>query len=83
MGSVFDNSINQEMKDDFARANVYTKEECKNCWAKFYCSGGCSANNYQYAGDIRKSFKLSCEMEKKRLECAIMMKAALAADDAE
>ena len=83
MGSVFDNSINQEMKDDFARANVYTKEECKNCWAKFYCSGGCNANNYQYAGDIRKSFKLSCEMEKKRLECAIMMKAALAADDAE
>lgn len=83
MGSVLDNSINQEMKDDFARANVYTKEECKNCWAKFYCSGGCNANNYQYAGDIRKSFKLSCEMEKKRLECAIMMKAALAMDEAE
>ena len=78
MGSVLDDTLNTAMKDEFARANVYTKEECKNCWAKFYCSGGCNANNFQYAGDIHKPVKLSCDMENKRLECAIMMKAALA-----
>ena len=81
MGSVLDDTLNTEMKDEFARANVYTKEECKTCWAKFYCSGGCNANNFQYAGDIHKPVKLSCDMEKKRLECAIMMKAALSAGE--
>ena len=81
MGSVLDDTLNTQMKDEFARANVYTKEECKTCWAKFYCSGGCNANNFQYAGDIHKPVKLSCDMEKKRLECAIMMKAALAAGE--
>lgn len=79
MGSVYDKSINLEMKDSFARANVYGKEECKDCWAKFYCSGGCNANNFQYAGSITKPFKIACELEKKRLECAIMIKAAEAA----
>lgn len=83
MGSVLDDTLNKQMKDEFARANVYTKEECKTCWAKFYCSGGCNANNFQYAGDIHKPVKLSCDMEKKRLECAIMMKAALAAGEEE
>lgn len=78
MGSVYDGKINIEMKNRFAKSNVYSKEECRNCWAKFYCSGGCNANNLQYAGDILKPHKLSCDMEKKRLECAIMMKAALA-----
>ncbi len=81
MGSVLDDTLNTQMKDEFARANVYTKEECKTCWAKFYCSGGCNANNFQYAGDIHKPVKISCDMEKKRLECAIMMKAALAAGE--
>lgn len=78
MGSVDDMSINHEMKRNFAKANVYAKEECKNCWAKFYCSGGCNANNLEYAGDILKPFTLACELEKKRLECAIMIQAALA-----
>ena len=78
MGSVYDGSINREMKERFARANVYSKEDCKGCWAKFYCSGGCNANNLQYAGDILKPHKVSCELERKRLECAIMIKAALA-----
>lgn len=77
MGSVYDGSINKAMKDDFAHANVYSKNDCKDCWAKFYCSGGCNANSLQYAGDIRNSHKLSCDMEKKRIECAIMIKAAL------
>lgn len=78
MGSLYDGSFDFKMKDMFARANVYGKESCKDCWAKFYCSGGCNANNLQYAGDVHKPHKLSCELEKKRLECAIMIKAAMA-----
>ena len=75
MGNIDAGTFNQDMKADFAKAHVYSKEECTKCWAKFYCSGGCNANNYQYMGDIRKAHKLSCQLEKKRLECAIMMKA--------
>ena len=66
------------MKQAYALTNVYSKEDCKDCWAKFYCSGGCAANSWQYEGNILKSHKLSCDLEKKRLECAIMMKAAMA-----
>lgn len=78
MGSVLDDSLNLEMKERFAHTTVYDKKDCQNCWAKFYCSGGCNANNMQYAGDLLNSHKLACELEKKRLECAIMIKAALA-----
>ena len=78
MGSVKDLSVDWNKKDYFAKANVYTKEECRSCWAKFYCSGGCNANSYQYAGDIHKPHRISCELEKKRLECAIMIQAAMA-----
>ena len=66
------------MKQKFAQYNIYSKKDCRNCWAKFYCSGGCNANSWQYEGDILKPHTISCELEKKRLECAIMMKAALA-----
>ena len=83
MGSVLDGTFNIPMKERFAKANVYSKSECKNCWAKFYCSGGCNANNWQYEGDILKSHGISCELEKKRLECAIMMQAAMAAAEEE
>ncbi len=75
MGNIDDGTFNYEMKADFSKAHVYSKPECRKCWAKFYCSGGCNANNYQYMGDIRNAHKLSCQLEKKRLECAIMMKA--------
>ena len=81
MGNVYEpEKFDTEMKAYFAKANVYAKEGCKDCWAKFYCSGGCNANNLEYAGDVLKPFSLSCEFEKKRLECAIMIKAALAAE---
>lgn len=83
MGNIDEGTFDQEMKADFARAHVYSKPECRECWAKFYCSGGCNANNYQYMGDIRKAHKISCQLEKKRLECAIMMKAVKMADSAE
>ena len=75
MGNIDEGTFTYEMKADFAKAHVYSKPECRKCWAKFYCSGGCNANNYQYMGDIRTAHKLSCQLEKKRLECAIMMKA--------
>lgn len=78
MGDLRDGSFREDMKKSFASANVYTKTECKNCWAKFYCSGGCNANSWQYEGDVLKSHKISCDLEKKRLECAVMIKAALA-----
>ncbi len=83
MGNVNDGSFNYDIKADFAKAHVYTKPECVKCWAKFYCSGGCNANNYLYAGDIHNSYKLACEIQKKRLECAIMMKAIQMMDTAE
>lgn len=81
MGDLNDGSFNMDMKLQFAKSNVYSKHDCKNCWAKFYCSGGCNANSWQYEGDILKSHKISCDLEKKRLECAIMIKAALAAEE--
>ncbi|MBO7474969.1 MAG: thioether cross-link-forming SCIFF peptide maturase [Ruminococcus sp.] len=83
MGNIDEGTFDQEMKADFAKAHVYSKPDCRECWAKFYCSGGCNANNYQYMGDIRTAHKISCQLEKKRLECAIMMKAVRMADSAE
>lgn len=77
MGSVLSDTLDAGIKERFALTNVYSKPECKNCWAKFYCSGGCNANNWQYEGNVRKPHKISCELEKKRLECAIMIQAAL------
>jgi len=76
MGNIDEGTFDLEMKKKFASAHIYTKPECKKCWAKFYCSGGCNANNQIYAGDIHNAHKFSCELEKKRLECAIMIKAA-------
>jgi uncharacterized protein len=83
MGNIDEGTFDQKMKADFAKAHVYSKPDCRECWAKFYCSGGCNANNYQYMGDIRAAHKISCQLEKKRLECAIMMKAVKMADTAE
>lgn len=78
MGDVFSQALDGRIKQQFARSTVYGKEECRNCWAKFYCSGGCNANAMIYNGDITKPHSLSCQLEKKRVECAIMIKAAQA-----
>ncbi len=78
MGNLEEGTFDMEMKKVFAGTHIYNKPKCRECWAKFYCSGGCNANNYQYAGDIHNAHELSCEMEKKRLECAIMMQAVKA-----
>lgn len=76
MGSIHDGSFHADLKAKFAAAHVGNKPECRECWAKFYCSGGCNANNYLYEGDILKPHKISCKLQQKRLECAIMMQAA-------
>ncbi len=71
MGDVFTGVSNEELREKFKKANVLTKNECKECWARFYCSGGCHANAYNFNKDITKPYKIGCEMEKKRIECAI------------
>lgn len=83
MGNIDEGTFDTNMKSYFSKTHVYTKPECKKCWAKFYCSGGCNANNYQYAGDVHNAHKLSCQLQKKRLECAIMLKAAHCAEISE
>lgn len=75
MGDVHDGSFDMTIARKFAGLNVYTREECKECWARFYCSGGCSASNLLVNGDIKKPNAVGCEMQRKRLECAIAMKA--------
>lgn len=67
-----------EKKASFSRANIFTKHGCTDCWARYFCSGGCNANNYQYCGDMLEPLSISCALEQKRLECALMIKAALA-----
>lgn len=76
MGTVYDLSLDENRKKQFSKSTVFEKEDCRECWAKFYCSGGCNANSMVYCGDILKPFPLSCQLEKKRVECAIMIKAA-------
>ena len=78
MGNVDEGITRPEIADEFRGCNVYTKEKCRNCFAKFYCSGGCMANSYNFHGTIQDAYDIGCEMQRKRVECAIMMKAALA-----
>ena len=78
VGDVFDGISRQDICSSFRKCNVYTKKKCRDCFARFYCSGGCAANAWKFHGDINEAYDLSCEMERKRVECAIMIKAALA-----
>ena len=78
MGNVHNGSaLDLRIKQTFAENNVYSKPDCKECWAKFYCSGGCAANNFQMCGSIKKPNRIACELEKKRVECAVWLAAAL------
>lgn len=81
LGNIFDDSFNGELATQFAENNIITNEECKSCWARYFCGGGCSANNYNFHHDIRKPYTIACELEKKRVECAIMIKAAQACEE--
>ena len=75
MGNVFDGELNEDIRLSFEKSNVYTKDKCKDCFAKFYCSGGCTANAYNFNQDINKPYELACEFERKRVECAIAIEA--------
>jgi len=76
LGNVFDGVSNTAAQDEFASCNVYAREECRDCWARLYCSGGCAANAYHATGSVKGVYKYGCELFKKRMECAIMLEAA-------
>jgi len=79
MANIFDEEIimPKELKQSFREAHVYSKDECKKCWNKFYCSGGCHANAINFNNDITVPYELGCDMQRKRTECAIMIQAKL------
>ena len=83
MGNVEEGIIRKDIRDQFKACNVYAKEKCRDCFAKFYCSGGCAANAYNFGGGIDGTYDLGCELQRKRVECAIMIKAALADEEKE
>lgn len=80
LGDVWQGIENDKAQEAFRSVNLLSREECRACWAQLYCAGGCAANNYHAAGDIRGLHAFGCELFKKRLECALMLQAALAED---
>lgn len=75
LGSIYDDSYNADLGISFKKAHIYNKPKCRNCWARFYCSGGCQANNIAFNNDINNPYDIGCQMQKKRIECAIALKA--------
>lgn len=78
MGNVNEGVVREDIADEFRGCSVYTKDDCKDCFSKFYCSGGCMANSENFHGNINDAYEIGCEMQRKRVECAIMIKAATA-----
>ncbi len=76
MGNVWDGVTNLALQDEFKLCNAYARPDCKDCWAKLYCSGGCAANAYHATGSIRGIYEYGCKLFRKRIECAIMLKVA-------
>ncbi len=76
LGNIWDGITNTEIQDEFRSCNAYAREECRDCWAKLYCSGGCAANAYHATGSIGGIYRYGCELFKKRIECAVMIKVA-------
>lgn len=75
LGSIYDDTYNKELGKEFKKAHIYNKPKCRDCWARFYCSGGCQANNFSFNGDMKIPYEVGCKMQKKRIECAIALKA--------
>ena len=75
LGDVWTGVTNHEIQDQFAACNVYAREECRSCWARLYCSGGCAANAYHATGKITGTYQYGCDLFKKRMECALMLAA--------
>ena len=76
LGTIYDDTYNTELAKKFKKAHIYNKPKCRECWARFYCSGGCQANNLNFNNDITIPYEIGCKMQKKRIECAIALKAA-------
>lgn len=74
LGDIWQGVTNTDLREEFRACNAYARKECADCWAKLYCSGGCAANAYHASGTIRGVYEAGCELFKKRIECAIMMK---------
>lgn len=81
LGNVDEGVTKTEICNEFKLCNVYAKDKCRDCFARFYCSGGCAANSFNFHGSITDAYDIGCEMQKKRIECAIMIKAALAEEE--
>ena len=78
LGDIWNGVTNTAVRDEFKFCNAYARPECADCWARLYCSGGCAANAYHASGSIRGIYEAGCELFRKRMECAIMLQAALA-----
>lgn len=76
LGNVDEGVTRGDLVKEFKKVNVYTKKECSTCFSRFYCSGGCAANSYNFTGGINDVYGIGCELQKKRIECAIALKAA-------
>ena len=81
LGNIWDGVTNKDAQNEFACCNVYSREECRDCWARLYCSGGCAANAYHATGSVKGVYKYGCELFRKRMECAIMVQVAEMADE--
>ena len=76
LGDIWNGVTNTALREEFCSCNAYARPECNDCWARFYCSGGCAANAFHATGSIRGVYEAGCELFRKRIECAIMMKVA-------
>ncbi|ABW19258.1 thioether cross-link-forming SCIFF peptide maturase [Alkaliphilus oremlandii] len=81
VGNIMEGTLNTDLYNEFNNAHIYNKEKCGTCWAKFYCSGGCHANAYNFNKNIYEPYDVGCEMEKKRVECALIIQAKLAEEN--
>ena len=81
LGDVFNGVDNTEIQNEFESCNVYARKDCKDCWAKLYCSGGCAANAYHATGSVKGIYEYGCKLFRKRMECAIMVAVAKALGD--
>jgi len=83
LGNIFDGVKNEAVRDEFRSCSAYSREECRDCWARLYCSGGCAANSYHATGSVNGVYEYGCKLFKKRIECAIMLKVAEACEEEE
>ncbi|CDB31282.1 arylsulfatase regulator (Fe-S oxidoreductase) [Firmicutes bacterium CAG:137] len=81
LGNIWDGVTNHALREEFRSCNAYARPECAQCWAQLYCSGGCAANAYHATGSIRGVYEPGCQLFRKRIECAIMMKVAQALEE--